>query len=428
MNPPAFPSSEIVRRRRGWAFGILLLVAVLLVGGIWYFGFGPGADLRAAEAALARNDPASARPRLDHRLTYWPSDKQALFLAARAARRDDAYADAERFLTRYEDVYGSTEESKLEWSLLGAQQGDFQGDAGRLRGSLDPKNPNADLISEALAKGLRAEFRFEPAIGELNRLIERVPDQVLARVLRGTLNADQRHMAEAEVDLRKAVEIAPDNFNTHLALAGFLTHTGHSREAIAHYECVLRMRPGDPTALLGLARALSDAADTVASAAKLDELLSANPNHVDGLTERGRLALQTGDPATAETFLLRAVKDAPWNRDATRYLLASQTGRKPDEAARTAARVSELKLEDGVDGRLKNRVLNNPTDNAARWELWLWSKKNGQLVEGVAWLLEILRFDARHTQAHAALAEYFEQAGQPRRAANHRNAAAAGLH
>ena len=54
---------------------------------------------------------------------------------------------------------------------------------------------------------------------------------------------------------------------------------------------------------------------------------------------------------------------------------------------------------------------------------WLWSLRNGQEPEGFAWLTEILRAAPKHAQAHAALADHFERAGQPRRAALHREAA-----
>jgi hypothetical protein len=85
--------------------------------------------------------------------------------------------------------------------------------------------------------------------------------------------------------------------------------------------------------------------------------------------------------------------------------------------------LASLIAEDGIGGRLKLRARDNPGDVAVRWELWQWSKKNGLIGEGIAWLTEVLRAEPKHPGAHAALAEYFEKAGQPRRAAQHRDMA-----
>jgi hypothetical protein len=134
--------------------------------------------------------------------------------------------------------------------------------------------------------------------------------------------------------------------------------------------------------------------------------------------------LRHKDPAAAEPFLARAVRTAPWHRDAHRLQLAAlkDLGRA-EEAARCEARIAELTAEDGGGGRLKLRARDNPGDVAVRWELWQWSKRNGQIGEGIAWLTEVLRAEPKHPGAHAALAEYFETAGQPRRAALHRDMA-----
>ena len=50
-----------------------------------------------------------------------------------------------------------------------------------------------------------------------------------------------------------------------------------------------------------------------------------------------------------------------------------------------------------------------------------WAVRNGQPEEEVAWLSEILRDQPRHHAAHAAFADYFDRAGQPRRTALHRD-------
>src|SRR5262249_52716116 len=153
---------------------------------------------------------------------------------------------------------------------------------------------------------------------------------------------------------------------------------GYTREAIAHYELAQRLRPGDPETLLGLARALTDAADLDEAQGRLDELLADYPGHADGLVEPGWLALRRERFAEAELFLARAVREAPGHRDGHQlYLIVlKELGRK-EAVAQSEARLAQLRDEDAVAGRLKLRARDNPTDTGVRGGMWLWSLRNG---------------------------------------------------
>src|SRR5437763_1509667 len=115
MSPAVSP--EAPGRRRAVLAAVVVLALAGLSFAVWFFVLGPGADLRAAEAALARHDAGAARRYLDRRLRWWPDDAPTLLLAARAARRADAPADAERYLARYAAADGPTAESKVQWAL-----------------------------------------------------------------------------------------------------------------------------------------------------------------------------------------------------------------------------------------------------------------------------------------------------------------------
>jgi tetratricopeptide (TPR) repeat protein len=424
MTPSPAPVTAPSRRRRTpWVVGGLLLIGVAVFVARQYAQ--PALDVDAAEAALRRNDPAAARLHLERVLAGGLNDGQVLLLSAVAARRIDAYADAERYLTAFEDASRPTEASRLEWVLLGAQQGDFGGDEDSLRAAVGRNHPEERAMLEALAKGYDAAYRWPDSLAAVNRLLEREPDHAPALVLRAALAERFRRTASAEEDLRRAVTKAPDNAIAQAALAGHLSRHGHTREAIYHYELARRLRPADPATRLGLARALADAADTDGAARQLDALLADDPNHADALVERGRLAVRRGQFAEAEPFLERAARAAPWHRDGHQlhFITLKELGRT-EAAAKCEARLAELDREDAVGGRLKLRARDTPGDVAVRMELWEWSKRNGQTGEGVAWLTEVLRADRRHAGAHAAFADYFDRAGQPRRAAHHRDAAA----
>jgi Tfp pilus assembly protein PilF len=416
--------TDPARRRRLAIWAACGLAVVGLAAVVSWLVVWPALELEAAERALRRNDPAAARGYLDRYLARRPGDGRALLLGARAARRADANADAERLLTAAEQAAGTTDDSRLEWALLGAQQGDFAGEEDRLRSAVDRNHPDAVLILEALAKGYDAAYRWPEAVGALGKLLELDPDHVPARLLRGTIADRIRRPETAEEDFRRAVDLAPDSAAAHIALAGLLARRGHTREAIAHYELALKSRPADPAVRIGLARTLVDNADPAGAERQLDEVLAADPDHADALVERGRLALRQKRPAEAEPFLARAVRAAPWHREGLRLHVAAlkELGRS-EEAARCEARIAELTAEDGISGRLRLHARDNPGDTAVRWDLWQWSLRNGQEAEGFAWLTEILRAAPKDARANAALADHFERAGQPRRAALHRVAA-----
>jgi Tfp pilus assembly protein PilF len=417
---PGFLTGAI-RRPRLLVGVVGLLVLAALGLGVAVRAVGQLVELRAVRESLRQHDAAAARARLDRYLARWPGDKQALWLAAQAARRSDACADAERFLTAFEKASGATDASRLEWALLGAQQGDFAGQEEHLRSLAEHRDPSAPAILEALAKGYSVCYRWPEATAALDRLLEVSPGHVPALLLRGTIADHQRRADAAEEDFRKAVELAPDSAAAHSALAGFLQRSGYPREAIYQFALALRTRPDDPAALLGEARALLDAAELAEAGRVLDHLLAANPDFADGLVERGRLALRLGQAAEAEPFLARAVRAAPWHRDGQRlYLKVLQELGRSEAAARCEARVAELRDEDAAQGRLLLAVRNAPDDSGICLDLWRWYRRNGRGAEGFFWLTNVVRADPGNARAQEALADYFEGAGQPRRAALHR--------
>jgi tetratricopeptide (TPR) repeat protein len=381
----------------------------------------PAAWAGANRSCTRRNRRSSGTIRPPHApswTTIWPDGPAT---SAPSSWRADACADAERFLNAFEEASGPTDASRLEWTLLGVQQGDLAGEEDQLRSDVDRGHPEASAILEALAKGYAVAYRWSDALAALEQLLKRSPDHVPALLLRGTIADRLRQTDAAADDFRRAVDLAPESAAAQTALAGLLNRTGYTREAIYHYELAERLRPADPETLLGLARALTDAAELDEAQRRLDELLAAHPAHADGLVERGRLAVRRERFAEAEPFLARAVREAPWHRDGHQlYLLVlKELGRK-EAAAQCEARVAQLRDEDAVAGRLKLRAHDNPADTGVRGALWLWSLRNGQEEEGVAWLVEVLRVDPRHGPAHAAFADHFERADQPRRAALHR--------
>lgn len=412
------------RRRLAIACGLGALLLLVAAGVIWLVVW-PMFLVDGVERDLRRHNITAARATLKRFLAASPNDHRAILLAAKAARRANAHAEAERFLGQFETTFGPTDASRREWTLLGVQQGDFGDNESRLRSAVDQNPGEASAILEALAKGYDASYRWPEAVSTLDRLLARSPDHVPALLLRSTIQQRLRQTEAAEKDFREAVKRAPNNASAHAGLANLLFNLGRTSEAIEHFETALRLEPGDPMALLGLARAHLDAAQLDSAQRRLDDVLAIKHDHADALVERGRLSLRRGKPGEAETLLARAVNAGPWRPDAHKLHLAALIElKRPDEASRRQARLAELQEEQAIAGRLKLRAHSATNDVKVRWELWLWSQRNGETAEGIAWLAEILRVDPRHRPARQAFAEYFDRAGQPRRADSHRAIAA----
>lgn len=402
----------------GWAVMGLILVVVL--GVLVWLVILPGVSLASAERALREHDPDRARMVLQRYLERWPNDASALLFAAQAARRAGYYAEAERLLGRAEEAHAASEATELEWELLGVQQGDFGGQENRLRMEVGRDAARALLILEALAQGYDAAYRWPEALATVEELLKREPDHVLGLRVRAAVLVRLRKLDEAEKALRRAVERGPGRPRLQAALAEVLSARGYNREAIYYYGLARADWPNDPGVLLGLARAWADAAELAQAEETLEELLQAHQGHLEGLLERGRLALRQGKTEQAATMLARVVERAPWHREAAamQVVVLKELGRQ-EEVEAAEKHLQRLREEDAVGGRLKLRARDNPGEIEVRWRLWEWSWKNGLREEGFAWLTEVLKRDPRHVQGHQGMAEYFREAGQPRRADMH---------
>jgi tetratricopeptide (TPR) repeat protein len=382
--------------------------------------------LHAAEVALGGEALDEAQRHLDLCLKVRPGSAAVHLLAARTARRRDDYDEAERHLAACERLGGVEEGARLERVLLLAQQGDLDDMEGLLTGRVAPGNPGAVLIFEALAKGYANRFWHAEALANLDRLLGHQPWHRRAWLLRarareGLAGGGEDHDTDALHDYEKAVELSPSN-EARLGLAGALYRAGRPRDAALQYE---QVRPAGPEALLGLARCRYALHEPDEARQLLDELLARRPDHAAALTERGRLAYNAGRPEEAVEWLRRAAAAAPPCDCVPHRLLYQylQVMRKDEEALRWLGLLRQREAESLRVDRLVLQTNREPNNLALRFEAALALLRLGREQDGVAGLYVVLEQDPRHGAAHAALADYLERTGQPRRAARHRRRA-----
>src|SRR6266852_3732279 len=123
---------------------VLLVLLVVLIAGAAGGAYLLGAyHFRAAQAAFQRQDFVLTQQELDKCFKVWPRSSRAHLLAARTARRQHAYKQAEQHLADCERLDGKTDAVTLESVLLQVQQGHVTGAQDTLHDLITANSPDA---------------------------------------------------------------------------------------------------------------------------------------------------------------------------------------------------------------------------------------------------------------------------------------------
>jgi len=403
----------------------LALVALGAAGGAFLW---EDYHLRAARRALGRCAFEEARRHLDLCLRGPFAGPAARLLAAQAARRRDAYDEAEQHLEACERQGGVTAATRRERLLLAAQQGDLDDMRGLLEVPPGADNADAVPVLEVLAKGYANRFWYRDALPWLNALLEREPRHPQALLLRARAwevlarDGSAGHEQDALRDYERAVEVNP-SLEARLGLAGSLYRVGRPRDALLEYQRAGSAAPADPRVLLGLARCRYSLRQVDEARRLLDDLLGQHPDDAAALLERGQLALHAGHAAEAEPWLRRAAAGSPPYEGEPQLLLGRcLEAEDKEEAGACQARLREREANVHRVERLVGQANREPHNVALRYEIATDLMGLGREEEGVAALFLVLEQEPGHGPARAALAEYFERTGQPRRAARYSRA------
>jgi tetratricopeptide (TPR) repeat protein len=410
--------------RPGRLLALLLLLAALALGlafcatqvWAWYHFQGAQQDLRHYRLAEARDH-------LDKCLRFWPHSFQTHLLAAQTARRLGDLEEAERHLARCQEIRGGfPEEVVVEQALLRAQRGGMDETVGYLRPLVEQHHPATPLILEAMALGYFKAYRYTDAAAVLELWVERSPNDVEARFLRGSAREKLGVAQLAIEDYRRVIELDPDNDDCRLQLAGLLLDENAPGEALEHLEHLARKHADDLQILVRLARCQMALGREPEAGDILDRVLQEHSRFRPALCARGQLAMELNEPAEAEKWLRQAL--ALDSADfLTQYTLARslrQQG-KDREARAVEERVAVMQTDTArIRKIIKEEIPLAPHDPALRTEVGTILLRAGSDREGLQWLHSALQEDAGYQPAHAVLAAYLESHGDARQAAQHR--------
>lgn len=401
-----------------------LFVLAAAVGLCWYADRMVRASIaaRKGEEALAGYDFATARERLSVAVQLRSRKPELWLLSAQAARRDGDLEAAKNHLAKYETLAGpSTPDGVLESSLLHAQQGEIERDVYTLMGKVDAGHPATEQILESLAVGSVHIYEFDRAGFWVHHLLSRFPQNPVGRLIRAQMDDVLGKRDRAAAGCRELLHDHPNNWKARILLAGLLYRAQQYSEAADHYAELHGRRPNELSPILGLIRCrerLGRFDDTRPLIELLDRDFSSNS---DAMLECGRFAAAENRVVDAEMFLRKAVALAPNDHEIHYQLgLVLERSGKPAEAREHLELFKRIEADlTRLDGLLKD-VVKNPRDPEPRREAGLICLRNGQVNEGLRWLLGAVEIAPADKATHRALADFFLGQGDLARS-NHHN-------
>ncbi len=429
MNPTTTPPRPFWQRLgRALVIAALLALTALGVGAalFWTVGRLPRA-VAAVQACLDRRSLGEAGDLLETALARWPDESQLHFLAARVARLDGDRGVFAYHLKEFRRLGGDPERAGLEEALFQAQLGHVEPQPEPLGRHLAEGDPDRPYVLEALAEGYEKDLQPVRAVHYYTLWLRDQPEAaILIRSRRAEAFIQYGFHDDALEDFRRVLELDPNRDTIRLRMAGLLLAVKSDAEgALPQFQRVAKARPEDPYVLLGLGACYRLLGRRDQARALLDRLLAAHPDQPGGLINRGKLAVEDGEPWEAEKLFRRAVAADPSDYQANYQLfLCLQRQGKAAEAARYDAVCRKLSRFEQALQELGRPGADKGPEAAARFcRTGLLCLELGKTANGLRYLERALRLDPGYRPAHQALADYYERAGDAVKAREHRRAA-----
>jgi tetratricopeptide (TPR) repeat protein len=410
----------------GRVLAVALLVALIAAGAalagthLW-----ARYHFQAAQLAAQRTHNTEALEHLETYLRLRPRDPDALLLAARVARRLEAFDHAALFLQRYQAERGENDDLLLERVLLRAESGEMDQVALFGHTLVQQEHPASSLILEAFVHGYLRMYRLREADVCLNLWLERDPDNPRAHFFQGLRFEQAGGSQEALTSYRRVVQLDPEQDEARQHMASILVQLRLSEEALPHLEYLVSRQPDNALIQVELARCRGQLGQQAAAEEILDQVLARQPDFPPAVTERGKLAYQAGHLEEAEEWLRRASALQPGDYQ-THYLYSQCLVRsgKNELAKEVVARMKQIE-EDvrRIDQIVNGLMQKKPHDPALHYEAGMIAIRAGALADGLRWLNSALKEDPNYVPAHQALAYYYQRTGDTARASHHRELA-----
>jgi len=322
----------------------------------------------------------------------------------------------------------------VEYLMLRAMQGDFDGTRKALEPYLGKKRSEEPLIREAVGRGLFQGGQLREAVDQVEEWLKLEPRNPRAHLLRGKMHLHSGNNSFARTSLETALSLNPDDCEVRFQLASVLLQLGLYAPASQQLEFIRRNDRGsarkcDPFQVrirLSLAyrhlKGKEDEAD-----ACCDEALKLKPEDPSGWEEKALVAQARGNAAEALQLLEHILEIDKLFVPA--YLQLSQCCRSLGRHAEADRYLADFEILDRDVKRfahITNQLKQTPRDVDLLAEAGEIMFANGRSEYGLNYLNKALKEDPEHARSHAILAKYYLRMGSLEQAAQH--LARAGAH
>lgn len=269
--------------------------------------------LLQSEILLAAGNAPAAVSGLTALAERYPGIPRIHLLLAAAHRQRGAPADALAAYSRMIESFPKDPQPHYLAALVLRQQNQLPRARQALQAALELAPDYLQAIDELIELDI-VETNFPAALGRIQFYIEKYPDKPMPRLLQAKVFAAERRHADAFASLEKAIEIEPEFYPAHRAMAQLYIESGQREEAIGKFEELRRKNPRDAGALLQLALLYEAGSEFAAAREAYEQLLDINPNSVPALNNLAYLLSErVGDAERAFALARKARELAPYD-------------------------------------------------------------------------------------------------------------------
>jgi tetratricopeptide (TPR) repeat protein len=284
------------------------------------------------------------------------------------------------------------------------------------------------MIARELARIYLSSYRLTQAAVAIERWRMLAPEDPLPYLLSNEIaSQSDGDPIILILNYRSALKRDPNLDNARLGLAQLLSSARRFDEAKPEFRACLERNPSDARALVGLGRIAIREGDIDESTRCFKAALAANPRQPEALRELSQIDLRLGRFQQGCERLELLTRIAPFDHEVRySYAEALRLAGKSARARTELAQSVRLRMEQEEFAQLKSRLLLDPRDPEACFQVAKWMFDHGRYEEGLSWTNEILRAVPHHAPTHRILAEYYEKHGDSGLANYHRLVSSAG--
>ena len=359
------------------------------------------ATIGSAKSKVALERLADAKTQLTAARAAWPKE---MGIALWLAKTEEALGNrkpAEELYTAAIDLADPTNPDAIQAYAAFARFLANQGRANEAQAKLEQartKLPDSAGLRRAFGEVALAQGQYELAVQHFESVLQKTPNDLGTRFRLGSAYRKMNRLDKAAAELDQVAAIDKEYPNIALERGLLFEATGDVQKALEQFNGALQKAPNDPDLKLRVGAAYVSIGETEKAIPMLKEVLGQRPNSAEVNHFLGRAYLRQGglDSAAAMRYLQRAVDLDPNHAEYHLYVAWAANEASPAQLGLARKHVDKALQLDKLlaDGY---------------WQRGVVELREGQVIDAVKDLKRALDLKPTRHEAHAALAEAYEQ-------------------